>query len=253
MEPQASQTNSSDYFEDEDSQFLEALGTAVLPGDLPNEPDPEEEESQELALPPPYQPSLKRRYSHTSLDEEKNDSEQNVVVNDSDTYGASRFGGFGDYMKRKRAKLQIQNSELEQPSANDDVPKSQIFKGIAIYVSPLLREVDKLTLTFESKQINGWTQPSVQVLRQLIVQNGGVFQPYLDKKALVYVFGIPFLKASSLTIYVKNTYRHLLSYACKNARVQADEGRSSRMAPRKCRRRISLTMEKLYLCSQRRH
>ena len=135
MEPQASQSNSSDYFEDEDPQFLEALGTAVLPGDLPNEPDPEEEESQELALPPPFQPSVKRRYSHTSLDEEKNDSELNVIEND--TYGASRFGGFGEYMGRKRAKLQIQNAELKQPSETDDVAKSQIFKGIAIYVCPL--------------------------------------------------------------------------------------------------------------------
>ena len=135
MEPQASQSNSSDYFEDEDAQFLEALGTVVLPGDLPNEPDPEEEESQELALPPLFQPSLKRRHSHTSIDEEKNESEQTVVENDA--YGASRFGGFGEYMRRKRAKLQIQNADLEQPSSTDDVTKSQIFKGIAIYVSPL--------------------------------------------------------------------------------------------------------------------
>ena len=139
MEPQASQSNSSDYFEDEDSQFLEALGTAVLPGDLPIEPGPEEEESQELALPPPFQPSIKRRYSHTSLDEEKSDSEPNVI--DNDTYGASRFGGFGDYMRRKRAKLQIQNAELEQPSTTDDVEKSQIFKDIAIYVSSLYAKI----------------------------------------------------------------------------------------------------------------
>ena len=70
MEPQTSQSNLS---EDEDSQFLEGLlGTAILPDDLLNEPNPEEEESQELALPPPFLPSVKRRYSHT-LDEEKND------------------------------------------------------------------------------------------------------------------------------------------------------------------------------------
>ena len=135
MEPQASQSNSSDYFEDEDSQFLEALGAAVLPGDLPKEPDLGDPEEEQLALPPPFQPSLKRRHSDTSLDEEKNDSELNVIEND--TYGASRFGGFGEYMRRKRAKLQIQNAELEQPSTTDDVAKSQIFKGIAIYVSPL--------------------------------------------------------------------------------------------------------------------
>ena len=135
MEPtvqKASQTNSSDYFEDEDSQFLEALGTAILPGDLPKEHNLEEE-SQELELPPPSQPCLKRPYSHISSDEEKNDSELNVIEND--IYGASRFGGFGEYMRRKRAKLQIQNADLEQPSATDDGAKSQILKGIAVYVS----------------------------------------------------------------------------------------------------------------------
>ena len=64
---------------------LEALGRAVLPGDLPNEPDPEEEESQKLSLPPAFQPSLtwKRRHSHTSLGDEKNDSELNVIENDT--------------------------------------------------------------------------------------------------------------------------------------------------------------------------
>jgi DNA repair protein REV1 len=36
-------------------------------------------------------------------------------------------------------------------------------------------------------QINGYTQPSVQALRELIVKHGGIFQPYLDTKALVYV------------------------------------------------------------------
>jgi DNA repair protein REV1 len=132
--PQASQSNSSDYFEEEDSQFLEALATAILPGDQPKEHDPENE-SQELVELPPSQPCLKRRYSHTLSDEEKEDSELNVVENN--IYGASRFGGFGEYMRRKRAKLQIQNAELEQPSATDDGEKSQIFKGIAIYVSPL--------------------------------------------------------------------------------------------------------------------
>ena len=60
---------------------------------------------------------------------------------ENDTYGASRFGGFGEYMSRKRAKLQIQNAELEQPSATGDGAKSQIFKGIAIYVSPICEVV----------------------------------------------------------------------------------------------------------------
>ncbi|KAF8638896.1 hypothetical protein AX17_001947 [Amanita inopinata Kibby_2008] len=82
---------------------------------------------------------------------------------DEHIYGASHFGAFGEYMQRKRAKLQIQNAALAQSNA---VENSGIFKGLSIH-------------------INGWTQPSVQDLRQLIVQNGGVFQPYLDKKTLV--------------------------------------------------------------------
>lgn len=35
-------------------------------------------------------------------------------------------------------------------------------------------------------QIDGWTDPSVQDLRQLVVQHGGEFHAYLDRKALVY-------------------------------------------------------------------
>ncbi|KAI6123176.1 hypothetical protein EDD16DRAFT_1691566 [Pisolithus croceorrhizus] len=59
-------------------------------------------------------------------------------------------------MQRKRAKLQIQNTSLE----------ATFFSGLSIY-------------------INGWTRPSVQELRKLIVTHGGVFQPYLDRKSSV--------------------------------------------------------------------
>ncbi|KAI0062098.1 DNA repair protein [Artomyces pyxidatus] len=64
-------------------------------------------------------------------------------------------------MRRKRAKLQIQNTEMDEGDG-----KGRLFQGISIY-------------------INGWTEPSVQDLRKLIVDNGGVFQPYLDKKGIV--------------------------------------------------------------------
>ncbi|KAF8162778.1 hypothetical protein B0H34DRAFT_650257 [Crassisporium funariophilum] len=169
--PEASQTNSSDYYEDDDSQFLEALEAVILPGDVQteikddsgNSQDSGSEKSQELQPPPSTQPSLKRRYNHISEDEGEQKAEQIVVEND--TYGASRFGGFGDYMRRKRAKLQIQNAQMK-PDEEVAGEHSQIFKGIAIY-------------------INGWTRPSVQVLRELVVQHGGIFQPYLDQKALV--------------------------------------------------------------------
>ncbi|KAI5987483.1 hypothetical protein EDD15DRAFT_2173399 [Pisolithus albus] len=84
------------------------------------------------------------------------------LENNTEIYGASHFGEWGEFIQRKRAKLQIQNSSLEGTSD----AKSDIFRGLAIY-------------------INGWTRPSVQELRKLIVAHGGVFQPYLDKKSLV--------------------------------------------------------------------
>ncbi|KAF8898269.1 hypothetical protein CPB84DRAFT_1962837 [Gymnopilus junonius] len=176
--PRASQSDSSDYFEDDDSQFLEALANAVLPGDVPLDAKDEQPKSQqsqisttseELKPPSPAQPSLKRRYSAFRYSDEDEPAQSlpahipSEGDSDDDIYGAAHFGDFGEYMRRKRAKLQIQNASIAQ---TDEGIKSQIFKGISIY-------------------INGWTRPSVQELRHLIVQHGGIFQAYLDKKALV--------------------------------------------------------------------
>lgn len=118
--------NSSDYFEDESSQFLEALQVAVLPGDVESKPkdlpseapskDEDSDESEDLEPPPSTQPSLKRR-----LYEPEDDR--------NDIYGAAHFGEFGEYMRRKRAKLQIQNEGLKEPGS-----QSEIFKGLSIYV-----------------------------------------------------------------------------------------------------------------------
>ncbi|KAI0648432.1 hypothetical protein C8Q79DRAFT_906130 [Trametes meyenii] len=68
-------------------------------------------------------------------------------------------------MTRKRAKLQVQNAEMDIDEENP-VQRSRIFLGLQIY-------------------INGWTEPSVQDLRQMIVRHGGIFHAYLDKKSLV--------------------------------------------------------------------
>ena len=52
---------------------------------------------------------------------------------DPDTYGASRFGGFGEYMRRKRAKLQIQNTEIgDTPAVLAST--SKLFSGLSIHV-----------------------------------------------------------------------------------------------------------------------
>jgi hypothetical protein len=54
---------------------------------------------------------------------------------DDDTYAASKFGGIGDFMKRKRKKLQIQNAQIGDVFDTAEGKKSAIFKGLSIYVS----------------------------------------------------------------------------------------------------------------------
>jgi hypothetical protein len=126
----ASGSQSSDYFEDEDPAFIDALEAAVLPGDVANDrtdfPAPEnnrESDSDDPEPPPPGQPqpSLKRR-RHEGPDPV-----------DETIYGAAEFGDFGQYMKRKRAKLQIQNSEINTAAA-----ATQIFKGVTVYVCEII-------------------------------------------------------------------------------------------------------------------
>lgn len=56
---------------------------------------------------------------------------------DTETYGASRFGELGQYMRRKRAKLQIQNAhinERDDGEGGEMIERSRIFQGLAIYV-----------------------------------------------------------------------------------------------------------------------
>ncbi|KAF7970196.1 hypothetical protein HWV62_24846 [Athelia sp. TMB] len=152
-------SGSSDYFEPEDPAWIEALNAAVLPGDLsPREPVPLSiKNSQEENI------GTKRKLSSSEGPPDY------VVVgeggNDVDTYGASKFGDFGNYMRRKRAKLQIQNLEIPDGEGGEQT-NSTIFQGLAIY-------------------IDGWTEPSVQDLRALIMKHGGVYHAYLDKKTLV--------------------------------------------------------------------
>jgi DNA repair protein REV1 len=134
--PVLSQTNSSDYYDEDDSDFLEALQTVVLPGDdTPQDnqsPDKSQEsqESEYLEPPPPTQPSLKRRRLEAYEERHSAQAELDDYTKNEEIYGAAHFGAFGEYMHRKRAKLQIQNAELEE-----GVGGSIIFKGLAIYVS----------------------------------------------------------------------------------------------------------------------
>ncbi|OJJ69703.1 hypothetical protein ASPBRDRAFT_46057 [Aspergillus brasiliensis CBS 101740] len=74
-------------------------------------------------------------------------------------YEASAFGGFSDYMRRKKIKLQNRDAEIRSTAA--DCPP--IFRGVVAHV-------------------NGYTQPSLQDLHRLIVSHGGGFLQYLNGK-----------------------------------------------------------------------
>ncbi|KEF54393.1 uncharacterized protein A1O9_09559 [Exophiala aquamarina CBS 119918] len=77
-------------------------------------------------------------------------------------YEGSKFGGFADYMRRKKIKLQNLDADIRSNSTD----KPQIFRGIVAHV-------------------NGYTQPSLSDLHNLIVSHGGGFLQYLDGKTAV--------------------------------------------------------------------
>ncbi|KAI1312410.1 impB/mucB/samB family protein [Xylaria venustula] len=76
-------------------------------------------------------------------------------------YEPSAFGGFSDYYRRKKIKLQNLDSELRASSTD----KPQIFKGVVAHVS-------------------GYTQPPLHVLHRDLVQHGAGFLQYLDSKTM---------------------------------------------------------------------
>ncbi|MCJ1437943.1 deoxycytidyl transferase [Xylographa pallens] len=85
------------------------------------------------------------------------------VDEEGEEYGGSKFGGFTDYFRRKKIKLQNLDAERRSSSANSHPP---IFRGVVGHV-------------------NGYTQPSLNDLHALIVEYGGGFMQYLDGKTTV--------------------------------------------------------------------
>ncbi|KAL4929846.1 putative DNA damage repair protein Mus42 [Aspergillus undulatus] len=111
----------------------------------------------------------KRIQSHSFNDEE------------GEEYAASTFGGFGDYMRRKKAKLQNLDNDIRLSAAEDNCP--QIFQSVVACV-------------------NGYTQPSLRDLHKLIVRHGGGFLQYLDGKT-----SATHIIASSLTPKKREEFR----------------------------------------------
>lgn len=81
---------------------------------------------------------------------------------EGEEYEGSKFGGFSDYMRRKKIKLQNLDAQLRSASTQNP----PIFRGIVVHV-------------------NGYTQPSLNDLHHLIVGHGGGFLQYLDGKTAV--------------------------------------------------------------------
>lgn len=81
---------------------------------------------------------------------------------EGEEYEGSKFGGFSDYMRRKKIKLQNLDAQLRSSSTQNP----PIFRGIVAHV-------------------NGYTQPSLNDLHHLIVGHGGGFLQYLDGKTAV--------------------------------------------------------------------
>ena len=98
---------------------------------------------------------------------------------EGEEYNQSNFGGFGDYFRRKKIKLQ--NLDAEIRSSSSGCPP--IFRGVIAHV-------------------NGYTQPSLQDLHRLIVSHGGGFLQYLDGKT-----NATHIIASSLTPKKREEFR----------------------------------------------
>ena len=81
---------------------------------------------------------------------------------EGEEYESSKFGGFPEYFRRKKLKLQNLDAELRSRSTENP----PIFRGVVVHV-------------------NGYTQPSLNDLHKLIVSHGGGFLQYLDGKTQV--------------------------------------------------------------------
>jgi len=56
-----------------------------------------------------------------------------MLMRTGEEYGESSFGGLGEYMRRKKLKLQNQDEEIRQEIKDEP----QIFKGMVIHVLPV--------------------------------------------------------------------------------------------------------------------
>lgn len=128
-------SRSSDYFSDYDEDFLAALDQATLPGDVARASDVSEasDKEEELSRKRPRSPDSEEDSGSRKRMALVGDNYQTSAYLNSNTYGEAHFGDFGEYMHRKRAKLQLQNAEIGTEGDEPDA-KSRLFSGLEIYV-----------------------------------------------------------------------------------------------------------------------
>lgn len=131
----------------EDPDYLEALANASIPSQSPSKPPAATTTTKRKRSPTPpsdgefgdaadselfdVNPSLIAPPPKGSSAATKKEKLVPDAQNDEYVYGPATFGGFGEYMFRKRAKLQRQNETLID---DDEAERKEIFKGVAIYV-----------------------------------------------------------------------------------------------------------------------
>ncbi|KAK9367838.1 hypothetical protein V1509DRAFT_625497 [Lipomyces kononenkoae] len=118
-------------------------------------------------MPPRHPPPLANPKLAAELAKHTFDNE------DGAEYAGSEFGGFGEYFRNKKIKLQNLDTHIRE--SNNGIERPPIFKGCIVHV-------------------NGYTKPSIGELHKLVVLYGGVFSQYMDSKTTV-----THIIASSLT------------------------------------------------------
>ncbi|XP_076765425.1 rev1 DNA directed polymerase isoform X1 [Xylocopa sonorina] len=97
-----------------------------------------------------------------------------------ENWGENGFEDWGGYMAAKQAKLEEQFKE----EANNEVKTSNIFQGIAIFV-------------------NGYTDPTADELRRLMISHGGLYHHYMRPKITTHIIASN-LPYSKILLYRKS-------------------------------------------------
>lgn len=160
-------SSDADLWGSEDPDFIDALANATFSGEAPPKQTVTEDDAPTTHIvgkrkrsitptPGSYDVDLDERFTSDDDDmdmqlELLDDPDVNPALftrprgarrrslppvdakNEDYVYGKATFGGFGEYMFRKRAKLQFQNQDIRGDGA-DVQDKSTIFKGVAVYV-----------------------------------------------------------------------------------------------------------------------